>query len=44
MVLVVWYPSRAELYSRIECALSSVGTHPDMTLGRYRLWLVGPSG
>ena len=32
MVLGVWSPSRAALYSRPKCALSQVDTPPDMTL------------
>ena len=33
MVLVVWSPSEAALYSRHECALLQVGTRPDMMPG-----------
>ena len=32
MDLPAWFPSGAALYNHHECALSQVGTHPDMTL------------
>ena len=32
MVLTAWFPSGAALLGRRECALSQVGTRPDMTL------------
>ena len=37
MVLAAWSPSGETLYSRHECALLEVGTHPDMTLDVPRM-------
>ena len=32
MVLAAWCPNEVALYGRYECALSQVGSHPNMTL------------
>ena len=32
MVLMVWFPSGTALEGHHECALSQIGTRPDMTL------------
>ena len=36
MLLAAWFPSEAALKGHHECALSQVGTRPDMTLNVAR--------